>query len=1148
VTTGRFDDLTIERTLGRGAFGKVYLAHDALIGRKVALKVLDDAGTASEGAILREARLVGALVHPNVVTLHRVHPPDRDREKWGFEFEYVDGGTLNDILKVEQRLDGERAVAIARGVAAGLAAAHASGVVHGDVKPANILIGGGGTPKLADFGLGRLIGDLSLRVSQSGGGAGTPAYMAPEVMLGERPTPATDVWSLGVVVYRLASERLPFSGSHLHNLMYGIQNLEPPPLPGDAPPELAATVRACLGKRPEDRPEDAGAVLAILEGTAVAPPQRRREPPLLSMLRGRTDETRVLRSLVLNATAGEGACALIVGEGGAGKSALAAEASQYASAQGAFCVSATASALEGVVRPLLRALHTATRQGEASTRFESSREAIERVLDASAQLRMDTSQPALVTLERALRELLGDGRMCLVIEDLHEGNDDDLRFTLQLAHNMADAGAAVILTARDTDESGAAHVLGAESFVETVAIGLLAEEDAYALLQDQAGARVQPVIAERVFAHARGNPRFTKELFRHMLEREAIAREDDLVVPGPAWGASELPRRFRDLVAQRLGDLAPDQREMLDIAAAAGDEFDGEVVAEVAKRPVLEVLRALQHLYRDRGLVAPTREGYRFASPIVRTVIYRDLASPLRRALHRAFAEQMESREGVDPERVAEQWHRAGEKEKARPFFLDAAFAAARRNERHRAVRLAEAGGLRAERLDPELVSSNADLLLALVNLLEQVGRMDDAMHVVDALTSTGDEVLQLRAETRRADALYRKKGAKALDLDVLDRAAAELPPCLESVIASYLLGVIGKFRGDLDEAERRQEAALAALRSFPHDGFKAMVLDQLASLSLRRGLMEQAERLFRDSAAISERAGRRTEAAVSTINAALAAFHRGALDGLPATLDHAIRRLELGEAHLLAAHARNILALVLYAAGDREGSERAVDEALQPLTDHGYFLGLGDALLQKTTLLFAGGRYDEAIERAEEAWALGEREGLLGVRSVAQAWLCKCRCALGEFADAGRDAASVVEFAGQTEDETIRRGVASLVAESILMGLPPDFDLGPLADRDSDDPREAAVATLADTAAAWETDESDPLHRAATALRGPGIGDRRAELLVLADWLEAEAHGRDGEPAAAARAADTALDAAERLGHAWYVQALRDFASRRPR
>ena len=192
------EGLRIERELGRGAFGTVYLAEDELLGRRVALKVVETPAPSMRDRGLKEARVVARLHSPSIVTLYRVHPLD-DEAGWLLEMEYVAGGSLKDLVAPGEPLPPSRAAAIAAGVLDALRVAHEAGVVHGDVKPGNVLLERTGAVKLADFGLSWLIDDVSLS-SVTAAPAGTPAYMAPEIVLGERNQQPSDVWSVGVML------------------------------------------------------------------------------------------------------------------------------------------------------------------------------------------------------------------------------------------------------------------------------------------------------------------------------------------------------------------------------------------------------------------------------------------------------------------------------------------------------------------------------------------------------------------------------------------------------------------------------------------------------------------------------------------------------------------------------------------------------------------------------------------------------------------------------------------------------------------------------------------------------------------------------------------------------------------------------------
>jgi serine/threonine-protein kinase len=169
----RFGDLEIQRELARGSYGTVYLAWDRLIGRQVAVKWVHQSPSAAHAGdlerMLNEARLVGRLRSPNIVTLYRVHALDGD-DGWLFEMEYVEGGSLQDLLGVDRRLLPEEARRIARGVLNGLRHAHDEGIVHGDMKPGNVLLTPERTPKLVDFGLSRLVGEGSVRRASSSRG------------------------------------------------------------------------------------------------------------------------------------------------------------------------------------------------------------------------------------------------------------------------------------------------------------------------------------------------------------------------------------------------------------------------------------------------------------------------------------------------------------------------------------------------------------------------------------------------------------------------------------------------------------------------------------------------------------------------------------------------------------------------------------------------------------------------------------------------------------------------------------------------------------------------------------------------------------------------------------------------------------------
>jgi eukaryotic-like serine/threonine-protein kinase len=258
VIAGRY---RLDELLGRGGMSEVWLAEDLELGRRVAIKLL--APNADNARFEREARAVASLAHPNVTQLYDYGESD-DRPY--IVLEYLPGGTLEERLRDGKPPADDQAFAIAAGIAAGLAHAHARGVVHRDLKPANVLFDEEGRPKLADFGIARMVaGDGTL--TEAGTVLGTAAYISPEQASGAPASAASDVYSFGVILYRLLTGRLPFESDDPMQLVLQHRDDTPPPIASlrpDAPPALESTAIAAMAKDPHDRPADGAALLAAL--------------------------------------------------------------------------------------------------------------------------------------------------------------------------------------------------------------------------------------------------------------------------------------------------------------------------------------------------------------------------------------------------------------------------------------------------------------------------------------------------------------------------------------------------------------------------------------------------------------------------------------------------------------------------------------------------------------------------------------------------------------------------------------------------------------------------------------------------------------------------------------------------------------------
>jgi serine/threonine-protein kinase len=247
--------------LGRGAMGEVYRAEDLKLGQPVALKLVAVGAARGDKSFQRfiaEVRLAREIAHPNVCRVYDIG----EAEGWQYlSMEFVDGETLQSLLRRIGRLPGEKALDMARQLCAGLAAAHDRGVLHRDLKPSNIMVDGRGQIRIMDFGLAVASGESTI-----GELAGTPAYMAPEQLTGRRATEQTDLYALGLVFYELFAGRPVFQArtfwDRLHDDHFPVARVAV----SEIDPIVQRLIDSCLESDPAARPISALAIAAVLPG------------------------------------------------------------------------------------------------------------------------------------------------------------------------------------------------------------------------------------------------------------------------------------------------------------------------------------------------------------------------------------------------------------------------------------------------------------------------------------------------------------------------------------------------------------------------------------------------------------------------------------------------------------------------------------------------------------------------------------------------------------------------------------------------------------------------------------------------------------------------------------------------------------------
>jgi len=283
----------IVKELGKGSMGVVYQAHDPHIDRLVALKALRQDRVSSEDFVqrfLKEAKAIGRLAHPNIVTVYDV---GRDHGTIYIAMEFLEGNPLNEVIQGE-KLGLEEIVNLGVQVAEALDYAHEKGIVHRDIKPTNIILTPDDQAKITDFGIARIEDPSVTQQTQAGEILGTPVYMSPEQVMGRPVDGRSDLYSLGVILYELSTQKRPFGGSNLAAIFRAITQdtpAEPAKTDSSISRELSELVMKSLDRRPDKRFQTGKAMakalkacLKVKKSKALPPKPIKKKPKPLGLV------------------------------------------------------------------------------------------------------------------------------------------------------------------------------------------------------------------------------------------------------------------------------------------------------------------------------------------------------------------------------------------------------------------------------------------------------------------------------------------------------------------------------------------------------------------------------------------------------------------------------------------------------------------------------------------------------------------------------------------------------------------------------------------------------------------------------------------------------------------------------------------------
>jgi tetratricopeptide (TPR) repeat protein len=910
----------LDRELGAGGMGKVYAARvdgrvpGLDVGAVVALKVVHPHLLETPGffkRFLREAEIGRAVVHENVVrTL------DADEIVVGgvhhhfLVMEYVEGQTLRALLEELERVPEELCRHIGREVAKGLAAIHAAGVVHRDMKPENVLITKEHAVKVMDLGVARLA-DEQLRLSQSGAFIGSVEYAAPEQFGGSGVDHRADLHALGLILYELSCAQHPYRADTFPAVMKKVREDAPRRL-GDVNPQLSPffeeVVHTLLAKKKEDRFADAATLVAVLEDgeksawwtsrakairAETKRPLRRIRIPRETAVYGRETELAKLRGLFENANSGDGQVVLIEGEAGIGKSRFVDELVGRLQRDGEDVNFLFGSYPPTGAATAAGALSTAFREqfGDAGvgpylpqTRLlVPAFEALLRGDAAPAGCEPLTRDSIATCFVQATRALAAERSTVLLVDDLHFAGEDSRAMFTSLA--LAVPGHRILLVGTMRPGVDEKWLAGLTRLPQTsqISVGRLGPKDLALLLKDSfKSQQLAEQLAFQIGTKSDGNPFFAFEIIRGLREGQFITQRDDGTWVGTrVIDDIKIPSSVLDLVNARVAELTADERDLVDVAACWGFEFDPLLAGEVLGVGRIPLLKRLGQIERRHHLVRAAGVRYAFDHHQVQEALYGSLSELLRREYHAALATALEVRTKAaekKPEELdgalcvdlAEHLLKGAQGARAMRY-LDAALTHLEKGcLNDAAIRLADralaAPGLVAD-------GERCDLLLRKAARLDLLGRrdaesaaLDEALLLADAAGEPLRRARARRARGRHLIQVYRLAEAQAALGDALD-LARRAGDRNEEAADTGNLGIVFWSLGRYAEAQAQHERNLALAREIGDRRGEAGATVNLGLVFHSQNRHAAAQAHFERGLALAREVGHRQFEAAATGN-----------------------------------------------------------------------------------------------------------------------------------------------------------------------------------------------------------------------------------------------------------------------------------------
>ncbi len=724
LETGRtVDRYEVVARISAGGMGEVYRARDPLLERELVLKVLPQRAQFHAEALerfVREARAASALNHPNIVTIYAIGEADNHHF---IAMELVRGITLRQLGRERATV---RVVAqVGAQAAKALAVAHEAGIVHRDIKPENIMMRDDGYVKVLDFGIAQLArnenpdrNEANSRLTRPGMVVGTMRYMSPEQATADAITPASDIFSLGIVLYELATGRHPFEASSDMAVLSSIilrDAFAPSRMNPRLPKEFDSVIMRMLSKNAAARPTSIE--VATLLGSIAEPPANATTSEGWSMrgeIVGREVEKSALREEFMEAAAGHATMVCVSGEPGIGKTTLVEDFLSELARNSAHLVARgrCSERLAGAEAylPILDALEDLLKEDPGG----AMRKALE--LQAPSWRRQvapfDTgpgSAAPAASQERLKRELAAfleqvsrDNPLVLFIEDIHWADASTVDLLAYVVTRLNRSRIFTIVTFRPSELHLAQHPflalkldLQTRGIARELPLTFLTVNEVRALLGIRfPGSSFPAELGRLIHSRTEGNPLFVADVAEYLKVKDVIKQVDGIWSLSGSLPALEkdLPESMRSMVQRKVSQLSEEDSQLLVAAAVQGYEFDSAVISAALGRDPADVEERLVQLERVYTFVNRRNEHefadntlttrYRFVHVLYQNELYASLSVSRRVQLSKVIGETILKFQKGNPGSFAAElgflFESARDADRASQFFAVAARNAAK--------------------------------------------------------------------------------------------------------------------------------------------------------------------------------------------------------------------------------------------------------------------------------------------------------------------------------------------------------------------------------------------------------------------------------------------------------------------------------------